>query len=190
VLVRIHVFRTGHIEKFLEMVFWLLRLALEVTLDDRDILPVGASLWPLLAALGTLLGAFDGGFGWHSPAAASSRFPIAQNEGSPNRLLARGVPSGIIKHPLGGSRLIMIELRHQGMARRAGLECQDGVGVVHPWELMALLREAPNVISEGFTRLLPAALQVLWVARPHIHALEVVGEDLFKILLAIDDVSW
>jgi hypothetical protein len=84
----------------------------------------------------------------------------------------------------------MIELRHQGMARRAGLECQDGVGVVHPWELMALLREAPNVISEGFTRLLPAALQVLWVARPHIHALEVVGEDLFKILLAIDDVSW
>jgi hypothetical protein len=54
---------------------------------------------------------------------------------------------------------------------------------------MALPREALNVISEGFTLLLSATLQVLGVARLHIHALKVAGEDLLEILPIVDDVS-
>jgi hypothetical protein len=34
------------------------------------------------------------------------------------------------------------------------------------------------------------ALQVPGVARMHVRALEVAGEDLLEILPAIDDVSW
>jgi hypothetical protein len=54
---------------------------------------------------------------------------------------------------------------------------------------MAFLRETPNAISEGFVRLLPVALQILGVARMLICALEVVGKDLPKVILNIDDVS-
>jgi hypothetical protein len=78
---------------------------------------------------------------------------------------------------------------HQGMTRRVGLEHRDDVDVDHPRELMTLLGEALNVFSKGFAQLLQVALQVPWAARPHIRAMEVVGEDLLEILLAFDDVS-
>jgi L-serine deaminase len=48
----------------------------------------------------------------------------------------------------------------------------------------------PDVISKGFARLLPAALQVPGFARMLRRALEVADEDLSEILPAIDDVSW
>jgi hypothetical protein len=79
---------------------------------------------------------------------------------------------------------------YHGVARRARPECRDDIGVGHPWELMALPGEAPNVISEGFNRLLPTTLQVPGVARPHIRALEVASRGLLEILPAIDHVSW
>jgi hypothetical protein len=66
----LRIVQTGRFEKFLEMVFWLLRLALEVALNGRDILffravrflvivviassnygPSGAPLLPLLPPL-------------------------------------------------------------------------------------------------------------------------------------------
>jgi hypothetical protein len=37
---------------------------------------------------------------------------------------------------------------------------------------------------------LPANLQILGVARPHIRALKVAGEDLLQVLPAVDDVPW
>jgi hypothetical protein len=54
---------------------------------------------------------------------------------------------------------------------------------------MALLREAPNVMLEGFTQFLPVTLQVPWIVVSHICALEVASEDLLEILPAIDHVS-
>jgi hypothetical protein len=54
---------------------------------------------------------------------------------------------------------------------------------------MALPGEVSNVILEGLVRLLPVILQVLGVARPHVHALELAGEDLLEIFQAINDVS-
>jgi hypothetical protein len=47
-----------------------------------------------------------------------------------------------------------------------------------------------DLISEGFTRFLLAAFQVPRVTRMHVGALEVTGEDISKILPAIDVVSW
>jgi hypothetical protein len=44
--------------------------------------------------------------------------------------------------------------------------------------------------SEGFTRLLPVALQVPGVTKMRIRVVEVPGEDLSEILPAIDHVSW
>jgi hypothetical protein len=54
---------------------------------------------------------------------------------------------------------------------------------------MALLGEAPNVISERFTQRLSATLHVLGVARLHIHSLKVVDEDVLEIFPTVDDVS-
>ena len=46
------------------------------------------------------------------------------------------------------------------------------------WELVALLGEASNVPAEGFIGLLAAVLEVPWVSRAFVHALEVAHEDL------------
>jgi hypothetical protein len=54
---------------------------------------------------------------------------------------------------------------------------------------MALLGEPSNVILKGFALLLPATLQIQGVARPHVRALKVIGEDLLEILPAINRVS-
>jgi hypothetical protein len=45
---------------------------------------------------------------------------------------------------------------------------------------MAFSGDPPNVIQEGLAWLLLATLQILGVARPHVSALEVVGEDLLR----------
>jgi hypothetical protein len=54
---------------------------------------------------------------------------------------------------------------------------------------MALLGASPDVIPEGFTRLLPATLQVLGVVESHIHTLEISREDLLEVLPTMDRVS-
>jgi hypothetical protein len=54
---------------------------------------------------------------------------------------------------------------------------------------MTLLGEALDVIPQGLPLLLPATIQILGIARPHVCALKVVGEDLLDILPTIDQVS-
>jgi hypothetical protein len=53
---------------------------------------------------------------------------------------------------------------------------------------MALAGKASNVIPEGLTLLILATLQILGDARLYVRALEVVTEDLPKILPAINRV--
>jgi hypothetical protein len=79
---------------------------------------------------------------------------------------------------------------NQGATCRAILECRDDVGVGHNRKLVALLLETLDVISEGFTRILPTFLQIPGVAWMHVCALKVASEELLEILPAIDDVSW
>jgi hypothetical protein len=201
--------QTCHFEKLLKIVLRVPHLAFEVMLDGRDVLLIGVvrflviavvadsdcdpssgvPLLPLFVTIGTFPSALDGGFGRCYSAAASGHFHIAQNEGSPNRLLTKGVLGGNIKQLLGGIRLIMSGLMHQGTARCARPKHRDDISVGHPKELMTLPREASNVILEGFACFLLATLHIPGVARLHIRALEVDSENLHEILLVVDDVS-
>jgi hypothetical protein len=54
---------------------------------------------------------------------------------------------------------------------------------------MALSREAPSVLPEGFTQLLPATLQVPAVVGPHICTIEITLEDILEILPTTNYVS-
>jgi hypothetical protein len=88
--------------KFLEMVFRLSRLVLEIAIGGHDILLVGvvrflvviiaagcdcdpprAPLLPLLASLSTFLHAFADGSRWRCLATAGDHLPVAQNKGVP-----------------------------------------------------------------------------------------------------------
>jgi hypothetical protein len=104
------------LQKFLEMVLQLPHLTLEIMFGCRDILltrviiflivtiisgrngdMLRVSLLPLLAALGTLLSAIDGGLERCYSATAGGYFHVAQDKGGPNCLLARGVLSGNVE---------------------------------------------------------------------------------------------
>jgi hypothetical protein len=80
----------------------------------------------------------------------------------------------------------MDELMHQGLAVRAGPKCRDDIGVIDLRELMAFLGETPDLIQQGFTLLLLAALQIPRVAHPYVCALKVAVEDLLEILPTVD----
>ena len=67
---------------------------------------------------------------------------------------------------------------NQGLAGHPGQEGSYHVSVGDVRELIALLGEAPDVPTEGLTGLLTAVLEVPWVPRTFVHALEVSHEDL------------
>jgi hypothetical protein len=54
---------------------------------------------------------------------------------------------------------------------------------------MTLLGEALDAILQGFPLHLSATVQIPRIARPHVCALKVAGEDLLEILPTIDRVS-
>jgi hypothetical protein len=104
---------TDRFEKFLDMVLQLPCFMLEIMFDGRDILLTGvvsflivaiivcrnsvALVLPLPTALSAFPSTLDGGLGSCFSTAAGSCYHIAQNEGGPNRVLARGVSSTNVK---------------------------------------------------------------------------------------------
>jgi hypothetical protein len=64
------------------------------------------------------------------------------------------------------------------LVARAGPERRDDIGIANLGELVPLSGETPDVISQGFTLLLPATLQIPRVSQPHVCALKVAGEDI------------
>jgi hypothetical protein len=98
------------------------------------------------------------------------------------------VPGGDVEEFLHGLWLVMAELMHQRSTVHARPECRDDVGIADLGEFMALSRETPDVVPQGFPFLLLATLQIPGIARPHVCALEVSGKDLLEILAAIDQV--
>jgi hypothetical protein len=201
---------SGRLEKLIEVIGTLPRLALEVTLGGgnelligivsllvvvtliiagSDCAPLGLPLWPPLGAFGAPLHAFAGCLEWCPSAITGDRPPVALDENNPDCLLTRGVPGGNVYQLFRGLWLIPSELTHQGPTACAGPECRDDVSIIDLGELVAFLGEPSNVILEGFTRFLPATLQILGVSRLHICALEVAAEDPLEILLAINCAS-
>jgi hypothetical protein len=65
----------------------------------------------------------------------------------------------------------------EGRARRAVLECRDGIVVSRTGELGATLGEASYVLAEALPRLLLVVAQLPLLAGAHVGALEVVDED-------------
>jgi hypothetical protein len=123
-----------------ELLIGIISLLVVLTLvaagSDHDLL--GLPLWPPVAAFGTPLCTLAD--------CLEGRLPVALDKNSPDRLLARGMPSGDIEHLLRGPWLIAAELMHQGSAVRVRPECQDDIGITDLGELVALLRELLNVI--------------------------------------------
>jgi len=67
---------------------------------------------------------------------------------------------------------------NQGFTGRPGQEGSYHVGIGDVRELVALSREAPDIPTEGLTSLLMAVLEVPWVPRAFVRALEVSHKDL------------
>ena len=67
---------------------------------------------------------------------------------------------------------------NQGFVGRPRQEGSYHIGVGDIRELVALPGEAPNVPMEGLTGLLTAVLEVPWVPRAFVCALEVSRKDL------------
>jgi hypothetical protein len=101
---------------------------------------------------------------------------LVLSEDGLDRLLPRGELGGDVHQlacPGGG---LATQLAHQVAASGAGEERADDTRVGDVGQLGALLRKSPDVVPEGFSRLLAAALEIPGVPRAHVCALEVAGE--------------
>ena len=78
---------------------------------------------------------------------------------------------------------------NQGLVGHPGQEGSYHVDVGDVRELVALSREAPNVPVEGFVGLLAIVLEVPWVPRAFVCALEVFHKDLYQIRPTLDCVG-
>ena len=84
----------------------------------------------------------------------------------------------------------MSQLVNQGLTGGPRQESSYDVGVGDVGQLVALLGEAPDVPMEGFISLLAAVLEVPWVPRVLVCALEVFHEDLLQVRPTLDSVGW
>ena len=67
----------------------------------------------------------------------------------------------------------------QGLAGGPRQESSYDVGVSDVGQLVALPREAPDVPTKSFLRLLSVVFEIPWVPKTRVCALEVSHEDLF-----------
>ena len=85
---------------------------------------------------------------------------------------------GNVQDLLGGSWALTSQLMNQGLIGHPEQEGSYHVGVGDVRELVSLLGEALDVPMEGLTDLLSVVLEVPWVPRALVCALEVSHEDL------------
>ena len=96
---------------------------------------------------------------------------------------------GDVQEFLGGSWALASQLMNQGLTGHPRQEGSYHVGVGDVSELVALPGEAPDVPTEGLTSLLTIVLEVPWVPRALVHALEVSHKDLLQIRPTLDCVG-
>jgi hypothetical protein len=99
-----------------------------------------------------------------------------------DRLLTRGELGGDVHQltrPVGG---LATQLAHQVATSGAGEKRADDIRVGDVGQLGALLRESPDVVPRGFSRLLAAASEIPGVPRAHVCALEVAGEGFDQVI--------
>ena len=97
---------------------------------------------------------------------------------------------GDVQEFLGDSRALASDLMNQRFIGSPRQEGSYNVGVGDVRELVALPREASDVPTEGLTGLLSAVLEVPWVSRAFVRALEVPHKDLHEIRPTLNGVGW
>ena len=97
---------------------------------------------------------------------------------------------GDVQEFLGSSRALVSQLMNQRLTGSPGQEASYNVGVGDVRELIALSGEAPDVPAEGLTGLLTTVLEIPWVPRELVCALEVSHKDLLQICPTLDCVGW
>ena len=98
--------------------------------------------------------------------------------------------SGDVEQVAGGTGIQAAKLVDQGLIGRSGEECADNVHVDDIKEGVASLGEPMDIILQGFTGLLLAALEVPGVTRADICPLEISDEDPLEIRPVMDVVGW
>ena len=78
---------------------------------------------------------------------------------------------------------------NQGLASGPRYKSSYNVGVGDVRWLVALPREAPDVPMKGFSSLLSVVLEIPWVLRVFVRALEVPHEDLLQVHPTLDYVG-
>jgi hypothetical protein len=157
-------------------------------LSGGDKVRVGGVAFRLRLLLALLLGAALSGRLGDVFRLAPLRLLVLLEDGL-DRLLTRGELGGNV-HQLarpGGS--LATQLAHQVAASGAGEERTDDIRVGDVGQLGALLRKSPDVVLEGFFRLLAAASEISGVPRAHVCALEVAGEGFDQVVPA-GDLRW
>jgi hypothetical protein len=114
---------------------------------------------------------------------------IATKDGT-NCLLAGGEVGDNIHQTVGSDGSAAAQLSAQLFAGGTREESHDDVGVGDVGELGALLGETPDVIPEGFTRLLFAASKIPRVAGAHVGSHEVPLEHSHEVVLVVDLLRW
>ena len=97
---------------------------------------------------------------------------------------------GDVKELLGDSWALVSQLVNQGLGGDPGQEGSYNVGVGDVRELVALPGEPSDVPSKGLTGLLTVVLEVPWVSRAFVRALEVAHKDLRQIHPTLNGVGW
>ena len=95
-----------------------------------------------------------------------------------NHFFTRGVAGGDVEEFLGGSRALASQLVNQELTGGPRQESFYNVSVGDFRKLVALPGQALDVPMESFSNLLLAVLEVPWVSRALVCALEVSNEDL------------
>ena len=75
---------------------------------------------------------------------------------------------------------------NQGLTCGPRKERPNDVGIFHVGDSIALLGEAPDVLMERLSRLLLTVLEVPWVSKAFVRALEVSHKDLPQIRPVMD----
>jgi hypothetical protein len=169
------------LEHLVEQVGASRRLPRVPVLGGGDKICVGGVMFRLRLLLALLLcAALDGRLG-EVFRLAPLRLLVLPEDGF-DRLLTRGELGGDV-HQLarpGGS--LATQLAHQVAASGAGEKRADDIRVGDVGQLGALLRKSPDVVPQGFSRLLAAASEIPGVPRAHVCALEVVGEGFDQVV--------
>jgi hypothetical protein len=99
-----------------------------------------------------------------------------------NCLLTRGEPGGDVHQLARPGESLATQLAHQVAASGAGEERVDDIRVGDVGQFGVLLQKSPDVVPEGFSRLLAAASEIPRVPRAHVCALEVAGEGFDQVV--------